>query len=409
MTLPFKDVVIDSTSGQPKLFKRDYEDFGALPVIDQGQDLVAGFTSDKEMSYQGKLPAVVFGDHTRALKYIDFPFVMGADGVKVLVPNGDIEAKFLYYFFLSKPIDSRGYSRHFKFLKELIIPIPPIAEQRRIVEILDQADLLRKKRAEANAKADRILPALFIKMFGDPATNSKNLNVVEFGSLIAEGPQNGLYKHVSFYGEGTPILRIDSFYEGVMNTSKELRRLKLTDDEIEKYALKENDIVINRVNGSKELFGKSALVPKLSENTVFESNMMRFSVDTTKLNPVFIIQQLQTPAIRQQMIGRSKHINQYSVNQGDIRSLRVLWPSLSSQNLFAKQTISLQSHTQRQYQSQAILETLFQNLLHRAFSGNLTAEWRKAHMAELLQEMEHQAKALGLERAVEYEQLGMLE
>jgi type I restriction enzyme S subunit len=286
-------------------------------------------------------------------------------------------------------------------LKKMFIPLPPLSEQRRIVELLDQADALRKKRAEADAKAERILPALFVKMFGDPVTNPKGLEEVELGELIAEGPQNGLYKHASFYGEGTPILRIDSFYAGVVDTSKELRRLQLTDDEIEKYSLEENDIVINRVNGSKELFGKSALVPKLTEKTVFESNMMRFSVNQKKLNPVFIIQQLQTPAIRQQMIGSSKHINQYSVNQGDIKSLRILLPSIKLQDLFAERITSLQSLTGQQASSQTKLETLFQTLLHCAFSGDLTAEWRKAHMAELLQEMEHQARVLGLEGEVE--------
>jgi type I restriction enzyme, S subunit len=292
-------------------------------------------------------------------------------------------------------------------VKNTIIPLPSISEQRRIVEILNQADALRKKRAEADEKSDRILPALFIKMFGDPVDNPKELPEVELGKVIAEGPQNGLYKHASFYGEGTPILRIDSFYEGIVDTSKEFRRLKLTADEVEKYKLNKNDIVINRVNGSRELFGKSALVPEFSEVTIFESNMMKFSVDTKIVHPVYIIRHLQTPAIKQQMLNKGKHINQYSINQGDIRSLKILLPPFSTQESFASRVTKIQNTLGSQANNHVKLEQLFELLLHRAFSGDLTAEWRKAHMKELLQEMEHQSKVLGIPHTVEPKQLGL--
>jgi type I restriction enzyme S subunit len=94
------------------------------------------------------------------------------------------------------------------------------------------------------------------------------------GDSIVGGPQNGLYKHSSSYGEGTPILRIDGFYGGLIDDAASLKRLRLTSEELEKYRLRPDDIVINRVN-SPEYLGKSALVPFMKEPTVFESNMMR--------------------------------------------------------------------------------------------------------------------------------------
>lgn len=263
-------------------------------------------------------------------------------------------------------------------------------------------------RTDADAKAERILPALFIKMFGDPATNPMGWEEVSLGKLIVDGPQNGLYKHASTYGDGTPILRINSFYDGAIDESIELRRLKLADHEIKLYQLRENDIVINRVNGSLEYVGKSALIPRLSEPTVFESNMMRFSVDTTKIDPIYLICHLQTPAVRQQIISKAKHINQASINQGDVKSLKILLPPKHYQLNFADNVKRMQKIITSQQISRSKLENTFHSILQRAFSGELTAKWREAHMKELLAEMEEQAKALNLKDNKDSQQLSLL-
>ena len=115
--VPFSVAVIDATGGNTKIQRKDFLPVGQLPVIDQGQEDVAGYTNDMAAAYSGDLPVVLFGDHTRAFKYVDHPFALGADGVKVLTPHPGFSAKFLYYYFLSCDIPSRGYSRHFKFLK----------------------------------------------------------------------------------------------------------------------------------------------------------------------------------------------------------------------------------------------------------------------------------------------------
>ena len=80
---------------------------------------------------------IVFGDHTRIVKFIDFDFVVGADGVKVLKPL--INAKYLYYLtqYASEKIKDRGYGRHYGYLSNFKIPIPPLKEQDRIVDKID--------------------------------------------------------------------------------------------------------------------------------------------------------------------------------------------------------------------------------------------------------------------------------
>ena len=136
----FKDIVSDNSGGNRKLAKSVFLEAGEIAIVDQGKKLIAGFYNDSSLAVQTSPPYVVFGDHTRAFKYIDFPFVMGADGTKVLQPKNDnCDTKYLYYFFLSINVPNTGYNRHFKYLKELKIPLPPLDQQKKIAAILDAA------------------------------------------------------------------------------------------------------------------------------------------------------------------------------------------------------------------------------------------------------------------------------
>ena len=312
--------------------------------------------------------------------------------------------KFLYYY-LNSPTARTELERiqsttsglrnlNTKLYLAQQVPLPPLSEQRRIVEILDQAERIRRLRADADSKAERILPALFIKMFGDPAANPRRLPTIELGEVISEGPQNGLYKPASSYGKGTKILRIDGFYSGEVSNLDSLKRLKASPEEITKYGLEESDIVVNRVN-SEEYLGKSAIIPALSEPVVFESNMMRFTVDTSQVLPEFVVAHLQTSFTRAEILSKAKRaINQASINQQDVRSLTILLPLLADQERFAIASSKIRALLARSESERVKLEILFDVLTHRAFCGTMTASWREARKKELLQEMEQQATAL---------------
>jgi type I restriction enzyme S subunit len=143
----------DRTSSDKKLPQKQYEEAGKYAVIDQGQQLIGGYTNDASLVFNGILPVVVFGDHTRAVKWIDFDFVQGADGVKVFQPEQKLNAKFLYYWMRIIELPDKGYSRHSKFLRETYVPLPPLPEEQRIAEKLES--LLGKIR-EAKALLDEI-------------------------------------------------------------------------------------------------------------------------------------------------------------------------------------------------------------------------------------------------------------
>ena len=142
------------TDSKKKIKQKDYLAKGKLAVVDQGQELIGGYTNDVKKSYSGALPIVIFGDHTRCIKFVDFPFAQGADGVKVLRPKPFYLPKAFYYALQSVNIPNLGYRRHFPLFNKFSIPLPPLAEQQRIV---DRIESLFAKLDEAKEKAQAVV------------------------------------------------------------------------------------------------------------------------------------------------------------------------------------------------------------------------------------------------------------
>ncbi len=119
-----------------------YLESGAYPVIDQGKKKIVAYTNETDKLFSCPPNGViVFGDHTRELKYINFDFVIGADGTQVLATKEDNLALFLYYSLLSRTVPNTGYNRHFKYLIEMEFAIPLLSEQKAIAQILSDMDL----------------------------------------------------------------------------------------------------------------------------------------------------------------------------------------------------------------------------------------------------------------------------
>jgi type I restriction enzyme S subunit len=124
-----------SVLNENKIKQKDYLTEGKYPVIDQGEAFIGGYSNDNKKVINSKTPAIVFGDHTRCVKYVPFDFCAGADGIKVFGQNGCYEPKLFYYFIqvLTKKIPNKGYARHYQHLEKEYIPLPPLPEQHRIV------------------------------------------------------------------------------------------------------------------------------------------------------------------------------------------------------------------------------------------------------------------------------------
>jgi len=181
-----------------------YMDYGLIPVIDQGKHQIAGFIDDERKRYKcPKSGLIVFGDHTRVVKFVNHDFVLGADGTQLLEARDGFNAKFLYYLLSAKEIPNTGYNRHFKFLKELTFVKPSKSEQRAIAEVLSDIDELIYKSKLLIDKKQRILDAQCEEVFNpSKLANFENYKSQKLGTLsdittgrrdVNEGTVNGRY------------------------------------------------------------------------------------------------------------------------------------------------------------------------------------------------------------------------
>ena len=190
------------------LRRTEYKVAGKFPVFDQGQEYISGYT-DREDLVQTKVPAILFGDHTRVIKFIDHPYVLGADGTKMFWPREDINPSFLYQSLLRLKIPNTGYNRHFKWLKEAVINMPPISEQKKIAEILGAVDEEIAKTDEIIAATQKLKMGLMHDIFN--FSNKKDVQVIALGDLGKVSMCKRIFKEeTSAVGE-IPFYKIGTF------------------------------------------------------------------------------------------------------------------------------------------------------------------------------------------------------
>jgi type I restriction enzyme S subunit len=153
------------TLGQIK--REDYQTDGEFPVVDQSQEFIAGYSDEDNLVYSGNLPVIVFGDHTRIFKYVDFKFIQGADGIKVIKPNEEIVTPKFFFYLMSKiSVPSRGYNRHFSILKKQKYPLIPKPKQDQIVAQIEPIEEKIKELKDQITPPQEVINKVFAREFG---------------------------------------------------------------------------------------------------------------------------------------------------------------------------------------------------------------------------------------------------
>jgi type I restriction enzyme S subunit len=258
--------------------------------------------------------------------------------------------------------------------KSVEIPYPPLAEQQRIVSILDDAF---EKIATAKANAEKNLQnarALFESHLNDVFTKQGKGWVEKSLGEISQF-KNGLNYNKSSGGQTLPVVGVADFQDNYFVPLSELQTATIDGDLADNYAIHMNDILIVRSNGSKHLVGRSMLVGEVKEVVSYSGFIIRIRLDTTNIFSRFLLHFLKCPLTRDILTAGGGGANIMNINQEKLSSLLVGLPPYKTQIRIASELDALSSETQRleaiYRQKLAALEALKKSLLDQAFSGGL--------------------------------------
>jgi type I restriction enzyme S subunit len=352
-TKQFEDC-IDDVAYTSKIQRKNFLNDGEYPVVSQEEDLINGYWDKASDLFRINRPVVIFGDHTKVLKYVDFDFVLGADGVKILQPKEFLVPRFFYYQLQSVHLDSLGYARHYKLLKELEIKYPEISEQQRIVSILDK---IFEKITKAKENAEKNLQ------------NSRELFESYLQSVFANP------------GDGWEEKQLEDICENL-----DSKRVPVTK--------------IDRKEGKYPYYGASGIVDYVNE-FIFDEDLLLVSEDGANLlartYPIaFSISgkvwvNNHAHVLRFENIASQKLVEYYlnlinlddyvsgmaqpKLNQSMLNSIVIPFPSLSEQRTIVAQLDALLAETKKLeaiYQQKLDdLEELKKSILQKAFKGEL--------------------------------------
>ncbi len=360
-----------------KIQRKDFLNEGKFPIVSQEAEFINGYWDDELAVLKLKRPVVVFGDHTKALKFIDFDFVRGADGVKILSPKPFLDCKFFYYALMANPVRTLGYARHYRLLAKTEIQFPQeLAEQRRIVSMLDEAfEGIAKATANAErnlANARELLAVIRQERFMAlrdlaPASTLGEICKFENGDRGANYP--GKQHRVS---EGVPFINAGHLSEGGIDFSE------MDYISSERYSLlgngkiRPNDVLFC-LRGS---LGKFACVNELDEGAIASSLVI--IRPSERLNLAYLLEYLAGP-ICAAMIGKYKGgAAQPNLGAKDLKKFEIPLPSHDIQRSIADELSTFAAQTrdvETAYRAKiASCMELRQSLLRKAFSGQLTGK-----------------------------------
>lgn len=368
--LTYDDIFIDETSKVTKIKKGDYLEIGKYPIVDQGQEHIGGYTNEEESIYTNT-PFIIFGDHTRTVKYIDFSSFIGADGVKVLNIKEDIseylDMKYMYYYLIYTDIPNDGYSRHFKYIKKLLYVVPPIEIQKQIVEVLDEGQKLIDNRKKQIELLDDLIESIFYDMVGDPVKNDKGWEVKKLGEFYyvrtGKTPKRGLSK----YWNNPEInwIKTGEILNGVINSSKE-KISRIAKEELNMYLFSEGDILI-AMYGQGNTRGRVAKLNIKSTTNQACAGLVKKEDSTINNEYTYNILLLLYEQLRD--LGRGG--NQPNLNLEMIREYEIPVPPLQLQNQFAEKVQAIEKQKELLQKSLKLMKDNYNGLMQRAFKGEL--------------------------------------
>jgi type I restriction enzyme S subunit len=378
-TIPFTDCVAALQIQKPrKILARDYASVGNIPIVDQGQEFIAGWTNNESAAIRNHLPFVVFGDHTRIFKFVDFPFALGADGTQLLKPADGFNPHFFYYACLNLPLPNRGYNRHFSLLKELGLPQPPKPEQEKIAAVLWKIQRAIETEEKLIATARELKQSAMRQLFtrglrGEPQKETEIGLMPESWEVVPLGQYLKLAQYgLSVRGQQTghyPILRMNCQLDG-QTLFRDLQFVDLDPKTFGAFQVKEGDLLFNRTN-SYELVGRTSIF-RLQRDAVFASYLIRLTFDQTQFYPEFVNFYFNQPSVQADLKRlASRGVSQSNISASKLKEYPIPKSSLDEQREIVRVLQAIDRKISFHERKRATLQELFKTMLQKLMTGEI--------------------------------------
>jgi type I restriction enzyme, S subunit len=299
------------------------------------------------------------------------------DGWLVLRPREEIHADYFYHLLGSAEVYAKFVrlaagvtvkNLNIDLVSGVEVSVPPLAEQRRIAAILDEADALRAKRRAALAQLDEMAQAIFVEIFGDPIRNPHRFPTDALADLVdpTRGISYGIVQRGQDQDNGVPVLRISDIVGGLVETGNLKRTTAEIASRYRRTHLCGGELAIS-IRGT---VGRIAIVPE----TLAGGNVSREIAVIPLLSgisPAFVRDLIRNPSVQQRLIDDVVGVAQSGINLEDLRKLPVLRPNSTRLNAYVTAVTELEAMSQDANQSANNLDSLFASLQHRAFRGEL--------------------------------------
>jgi type I restriction enzyme S subunit len=302
----------------------------------------------KGLSFRFDGRHVLFGKLRPYLRKIALPENMGCSSTELvpLLPNPDLlERRFLFHWLrrpqvadtlMAKNTGARMPRADMSVLLGMLIPLPPLDEQRRIVELLDRAAEIRHRADAARNTARALIPALFLDTFGDPATNPRGWPETTLSAVLSTGLSYGTMISPKATEDAWLDIRVANIQSGRVDLT-DRKFVNLESSFQEKHSLKDADIILARAIGSEDHLGKSAIVFPGRNRWAYDSHVMRIRVDQTRISPIWLHALINTKGGKRRLLARSrKSAIQHNINTKEVASFVFGMPPLSLQTCFAE-------------------------------------------------------------------------
>lgn len=373
----YKDIVKKiPVQAEKKTKQKEYMNEGLLPIIDQGQKIIGGYTDDLSKRVECDLPAIVFGDHTRCVKLIKKPFAPGADGIKVIRPADDsLYIEYLFYAtkYLAARIRDKGYARHYQDVEKQEINVPSVSVQKEIVSRIEERLSSLDNAVETLNKTKKKLAIYRQAVLRDAFDQSDSFDIVELQNIVADiriGPFGTMLHKSDYVEDGIPIINPQHIKNQAIIPSKRVSISLEKAEELRSYRLKKNDVIMGR----RGEMGRTAAVGIDEEDWICGTGSIIIRLKP-EYDAVFLSQILASPDIVHYLEEKSTGTTMNNLNEDIVKHIPV--PNITAEEqkkikvtLDAKVSVC-ENIEQTVDTALAQAEAMRQSILKEAFEGRL--------------------------------------